>query len=101
MCPAFLTAYHTCTFNCDPRATAAAGRGGCPAGLACVMPAAMDEVDCACPEATRTKLEGDGLHAGRRLRPRPALQPDVGHEDLPPDLPLRRQRRGHLHRDGE
>ena len=42
-----------------------------------------------------------GLHAGRRLRPGPDLQPDVGHEDLPPDLPLRRQRRGHLHRDGE
>jgi hypothetical protein len=60
MCPAFLTAYHTCTFNCDPRATAAAGRGGCPAGLACVMPAAMDEVDCGCPEATRIRLEGEG-----------------------------------------
>ena len=59
MCPAFLTAYHTCTFNCDPRAAAAGTRGGCPAGLACVMPGAMDEVDCACPEATRTKLEGE------------------------------------------
>ena len=23
------------------------------------MPAAMDQVDCACPEATRTKLEGE------------------------------------------
>ena len=57
-CPTFLTAYHTCTFNCDPRAMAAATRGGCPTGLACVMPAAMDQVDCACPEATRTKLEG-------------------------------------------
>ena len=30
MCPTFLTAYHTCTFNCDPRAAAAATRGGCP-----------------------------------------------------------------------
>ena len=59
MCPAFLTAYHTCTFNCDPRAMAASNHGGCPAGLACVMPAAMDQVDCACPEATRTKLEGE------------------------------------------
>jgi hypothetical protein len=58
MCPTFLTAYHTCTFNCDPRAAAAAGRGGCPMGLACVMPGSMDEVDCACPEATRTKAEG-------------------------------------------
>jgi hypothetical protein len=55
----FLTAYHTCTFNCDPRAAAAATLGGCPAGLACVMPAAMDAVDCACPETTRTKREGD------------------------------------------
>lgn len=59
MCPAFLTSYHTCTFNCDPRAMAASTRGGCPTGLACVMPAAMDQVDCACPEATRTKQEGE------------------------------------------
>jgi hypothetical protein len=58
MCPAFLTAYHTCTFNCDPRATAAAAKGGCPGGLACVMPGDHDEVDCACPEPTRTKAEG-------------------------------------------
>jgi hypothetical protein len=59
MCPSFLTAYHTCTFNCDPRAIAAATHGGCPTGLACVMPAAMDQVDCACAEATRIKREGD------------------------------------------
>jgi len=63
MCPTFRTAYHTCTFNCDPRQAAAATRGGCPAGpngaLACVMTAGMDQVDCACPEATRTKHEGD------------------------------------------
>jgi hypothetical protein len=59
MCPAFLTAYHTCTFNCDPRAMAASTHGGCPTGLACVMPGAMDQVDCACPEATRTKQEGE------------------------------------------
>lgn len=64
MCPAFLTAYHTCTFNCDPRAAAAANRGGCPMGLACVMPGAMDEVDCACPEATRTKTEGEVCNTG-------------------------------------
>jgi hypothetical protein len=65
----FLTAYHTCTFNCDPRAAAAATRGGCPTGLACVMPAAMDKVDCACPEATRTKLEGEGCAAAADCAP--------------------------------
>jgi hypothetical protein len=59
MCPSFLTAHHTCTFNCDPRAAAAATRGGCPGALACVMPRSMDQVDCACPEATRTKREGE------------------------------------------
>jgi hypothetical protein len=58
MCPTFLTAYHTCTFNCDPRATAAASRGGCPGGLTCLMPGDHDEVDCACAELTRTKTEG-------------------------------------------
>ncbi|HMF44566.1 MAG TPA: hypothetical protein VKQ32_28020 [Polyangia bacterium] len=58
MCPTFLTAYHTCTFNCDPRATAAATKGGCPGGLACVMPGDHDQVDCACPQATRIKTEG-------------------------------------------
>jgi hypothetical protein len=59
MCPTFLTAYHTCTFNCDPRAAAAATRGGCPGSLTCVMPGTMDQVDCACPEATRTKRENE------------------------------------------
>ena len=58
MCPTVLTSYHTCTFNCDPRAAAAATRGGCPTGLICVMPGAMDQVDCACREPTRTKTEG-------------------------------------------
>jgi hypothetical protein len=58
MCPTFLTAYRTCTFNCDPRAAAAATRGGCPGTLACVMPGDMDQVDCGCPEPTRTKGEG-------------------------------------------
>ena len=80
MCPTFLTAYHTCTFNCDPRAMAAATRGGCPTGLACVMPAAMDQVDCACPEATRTKQRGRGVHVRGRLRARLHLQPDDRHK---------------------
>ena len=59
MCPAFLTAYHTCTFNCDPRAMAAASGGGCPTGLTCLIPGAMDQVDCACAGTTRTKREGE------------------------------------------
>jgi hypothetical protein len=59
VCSAGDTAYHTCTFNCDPTATAAASRGGCPGALACLMPASMDEVDCACPEPSRTKVNGE------------------------------------------
>jgi hypothetical protein len=51
------TAYHTCTFNCDPTAAAATNHGGCPGALACVMPADMDQVDCDCP-AGRTQQEG-------------------------------------------
>jgi hypothetical protein len=51
-----VTAYHTCTFNCDPRAAAAATRGGCPTNLACVLEGSMDAVDCTC--TTGTKQEG-------------------------------------------
>jgi hypothetical protein len=58
MCPSFLTSYHTCTFNCDPRLTAAGARGGCPASMACVMPGDMDQVDCACASSRGTKGEG-------------------------------------------
>ena len=58
MCPAFLTAYHTCTFNCDPTAKAAGAGGGCPSSLACVALAGMDQVDCTCPGTTRTKDVG-------------------------------------------
>jgi hypothetical protein len=50
-------AYHTCTFNCDPRAAAAANRGGCPMGLACVASDINDQVDCTCT-AYRTRVEG-------------------------------------------
>jgi hypothetical protein len=52
------TPYHTCTFNCDPRAVEAANRGGCPTTLACVALAGMDQVDCTCPGTTRTKDVG-------------------------------------------
>jgi len=58
MCETFLTAYHTCSFNCDPRATAASTRGGCPTRLACATIGLHDQVDCICPESTRTKTEG-------------------------------------------
>jgi hypothetical protein len=69
MCPAFLTAYHTCTFNCDPRAVAAANGGGCPVGLTCLMPAAMDQVDCSCAGSTRTKREGETCAAASDCMP--------------------------------
>jgi hypothetical protein len=58
------TAYHTCTFNCDPRAVATATRGGCPVNLACVALAGMDQVDCTCPGSTRTKDVGESCSAG-------------------------------------
>jgi hypothetical protein len=69
MCPSVLTAYHTCTFNCDPRASAAAARGGCPAGLACVMPGAMDQVDCACAGPTRNKHDGEACASAADCAP--------------------------------
>ena len=59
-CGGVTTAYHTCSFSCDPTAAAAVGspaHTGCPAGLACVIPSSMDHVDCSCPEATRTGKE--------------------------------------------
>jgi hypothetical protein len=57
VCGSVNTAYHTCSFSCDPTAQAATtGTTGCPAGLACVMPGG-DHVDCTCPEATRTGKE--------------------------------------------
>jgi hypothetical protein len=59
-CSGAATAYHTCTFGCDPRQSAVtAGTTGCPAGLACLVIGKGDQVDCACAEATRTKHEGD------------------------------------------
>ena len=55
-------AFRTCTFSCDPTAAAAGAGGapartGCPAGLACVLPSSMDQVDCTCPETTRIGQE--------------------------------------------
>jgi hypothetical protein len=57
-CPNATTAAHTCTFSCDPTAAAAAGRGGCASGLACLITGTLDQVDCACPEKTRIGTEG-------------------------------------------
>ena len=68
MCPSFLTAYHTCTFNCDPRAAAAATRGGCPGSLACLMPGDMDQVDCACAEG-RMKRENEACTGASECAP--------------------------------
>jgi hypothetical protein len=56
-CGQVTTGYHTCTFGCDPRATAVAA-SGCPAGLACLIVGSMDQVDCACPETTRKGTDG-------------------------------------------
>jgi hypothetical protein len=64
LCPGFETAYHTCTFNCDPRLAAAPTRGGCPTTLACVALAGMDQVDCTCAGPTRTKNIGDSCTPG-------------------------------------
>jgi hypothetical protein len=93
MCPDFLTAYHTCTFNCDPRAMAAAAGGGCPNGLACVMPGRWIRWTAAAPNDAH-QARRPGVHVGGRLRARLDLQPDERHQDLPPDLPLRRERLG-------
>ncbi len=55
------TAYHTCTFACDPRGAA---NSGCPSGLHCFTVDTMDKVDCACTEATRTHTEGQACARG-------------------------------------
>jgi hypothetical protein len=50
---------HTCTSNCDPTIAAiAASAVGCPTGLACLLVGNQDQVDCACPEASRTATDG-------------------------------------------
>jgi hypothetical protein len=70
VCPNLMTASHTCTFNCDPTASAAALNGsGCPSGLACLITASMDQVDCACPEQSRTGHEGDACTSSATCAP--------------------------------
>lgn len=69
-CGGTATAYHTCSASCDPTgAAASSGRTGCPAGLACVLPAGMDHVACACPESTRTKPEGASCASTKECAP--------------------------------
>jgi hypothetical protein len=69
-CGTVTTAYHTCTFACDPRLAAAnAGTTACPTGLSCLVVGGMDQVDCACAEATRTKTEGMDCQNGSECAP--------------------------------
>jgi hypothetical protein len=69
-CGQGLTGYHTCTFACDPRAQAvAAGTSGCPTGLACIVVANMDQVDCACAGATRTGVDDQDCVGGSQCAP--------------------------------
>jgi len=69
-CGGVVTGYHTCTFSCDPR-PAAVGlpTNGCPPGLACLALGTLDEVDCACPEPTRTGNAGDNCTRSTDCRP--------------------------------
>ncbi len=69
VCSGVDTAYHTCTFNCDPTAPAASALGNCPGTLKCLMPASMDKVDCACPEPTRTKTAGEPCNGAADCAP--------------------------------
>jgi hypothetical protein len=59
-----MTAYHTCTFGCDPRGAATQG---CPSSLRCFVVDTMDQVDCACPELSRTQQEGQECDHSRGL----------------------------------
>jgi hypothetical protein len=69
-CGGVITAYHTCTFGCDPRqAAAAAKQTGCPAGLSCLVVGSMDQVDCACAEASRKGVDGTDCMGGADCAP--------------------------------
>ncbi|HTA20771.1 MAG TPA: hypothetical protein VK989_15870, partial [Polyangia bacterium] len=57
-CGAIVTAYHTCTFACDPRLISVKSGSRCPTGLSCLVVLGMDQVDCACPEQTRVGTDG-------------------------------------------
>ena len=65
-----ITAYHTCTFACDPtQAATAAGTTRCPTGLSCVVVGGMDQVDCACAEMSRQGQDGANCTGGADCAP--------------------------------
>jgi hypothetical protein len=68
-CGSVVTAYHTCTFACDPRLTAVKSGSRCPTGLSCLVVVGMDEVDCACPEQTRVGTDGDDCTGSAQCAP--------------------------------
>lgn len=69
-CGSLLTAYHTCSFACDPRESAVNAKTTlCPAGLTCLMVGDMDQVDCACPEPSRTGTDGADCAGGAFCAP--------------------------------
>jgi hypothetical protein len=68
-CPNATTAALTCTFSCDPTAAAVTNRGGCPTDLACLITGTLDQVDCACPETTRTGTEGQTCASAANCAP--------------------------------
>jgi hypothetical protein len=67
-CGSLLTAYHTCSFGCDPRESALTANR-CPAGLSCLMVGDMDQVDCACPEPSRVGTDGADCTGGALCAP--------------------------------
>jgi hypothetical protein len=69
-CGSVITAYHTCTFACDPRKVAAdGGINGCPAGLACIVVGNMDQVDCSCAAAMRNGMDDANCTVGADCAP--------------------------------
>jgi hypothetical protein len=69
-CNGHNTAYHTCTFGCDPtQVAAAAGTTRCPTGLSCVVVGGMDQVDCACAEMSRQGKDGADCTGGADCAP--------------------------------
>ncbi len=68
-CSGIATAYHTCTFACDPRLIAVKSSSRCPTGLSCLVVLTMDQVDCACPEQTRVGTDGDDCTGSAQCAP--------------------------------
>ncbi len=68
-CGSLVTAYHTCTFACDPRLIAVKSGSRCPTGLSCLVVLGVDQVDCACPEQTRVGTDGDDCTGSTQCAP--------------------------------